>query len=149
MQIPLRFIEYMDVGSTNGWNTTDVVTSNELQELVHDAYPVREIPSAYAGEVSRRYAYEDGNGEVGFISSVTKPFCGDCSRARVSAKGALYTCLFASDGVDLRGPLRSGGVNALRPIVERTWRQRSDRYSEQRGAAPAARSRIEMSYIGG
>jgi cyclic pyranopterin phosphate synthase len=147
--ITVRFIEYMDVGSTNGWNTEDVVASNELRQLVHQTYPIREIPPAYAGEVSRRYVYEDGNGEVGFISSVTKPFCGDCSRARVSAKGTLYTCLFAANGVDLRDPLRKGGVDALRPLVERAWRARTDRYSEQRGKVPTAGSRIEMSYIGG
>jgi GTP 3',8-cyclase len=147
--IPLRFIEYMDVGSTNGWNTNDVIASNELRQLVHQTYPIRELPPAYAGEVSRRYVYEDGKGEVGFISSVTKPFCGDCSRARLSAKGTLYTCLFAANGVDLRTPLRNGGVDALRPLVERAWRARTDRYSEQRGTLPTAGSRIEMSYIGG
>lgn len=147
--IPLRFIEYMDVGSTNGWHTADVVSSSELQQLVRQSFPISEIPPAYAGEVSRRYVYADGSGEVGFISSVTKPFCGDCTRARVSAKGTLYTCLFAEGGVDLRAPLREGGVAALRRVVERAWRSRSDRYSEQRGSAPATTSRIEMSYIGG
>lgn len=149
IQIPVRFIEYMDVGSTNGWSTSEVVASSDLLRLVHEVHPVREIAAAYAGEVSRRYEYEDGKGEVGFISSVTKPFCGDCSRARVSAKGTLYTCLFASSGVDLRGPLRSEGIGALRPIVERVWRQRVDRYSEERGSANVSGSRIEMSYIGG
>ena len=148
-QIPVRFIEYMDVGCTNGWSTRDVVPWSELHALVHRKHALVEVPPAYAGEVSRRYRYADGHGEVGFISSVTKPFCGDCSRARLSAKGTLYTCLFASSGVDLKESLRHGGTHALAAIVERVWQQRSDRYSELRGGAATTGSRIEMSYIGG
>lgn len=153
MRVPVRFIEYMDVGSTNGWDTSDVVASADLERTVHQAFPIRALPPVYAGEVSRRYAFLDGQGEIGFISSVTKPFCGDCSRARLSAKGTLYTCLFASHGIDLRGPLRQGGQAALRSLVEQTWRQRTDRYSEQRGSAMPTTlptgARVEMSYIGG
>lgn len=147
--VPLRFIEYMDVGSTNGWETRDVVPSDELRERVQQVFPLQEVPAAYAGETSRRYAYADGAGEVGFISSVTQPFCRDCSRARISAKGTLYSCLFATSGVDLRGPLRTDGIDVVRHIVTDTWRARSDRYSEIRGQFAGSGSRIEMSYIGG
>lgn len=150
--VPLRFIEYMDVGSTNGWSTRDVVPSAELEQDVAAAFPLRELAPAYAGEVSRRFAYADGRGEVGFISSVTKPFCGDCSRARVSAKGTFYTCLFATSGVDLRARLREGGAPALRSLVASTWQRRDDRYSELRGSlasSGAVGAKVEMSYIGG
>lgn len=147
--VALRFIEYMDVGSTNGWSTRDVLPSEELRRTVEAEYALSAIAPAYDGETARRYEYADGAGEVGFISSVTQPFCGDCTRARLSAKGTLYTCLFASTGVDLRGPLRDAGTDAVRGIVERTWSRRTDRYSELRGRAPSSAARIEMSYIGG
>lgn len=147
--IPLRFIEYMDVGSTNGWETQDVVPSRDLQALINAEYPLEAVAPAYGGEVSRRFAYADGGGEVGFISSVTQPFCGDCSRARVSAKGMLYTCLFATNGIDIRETLRSSGPEAVRHLVTRAWQSRTDRYSEVRGRMPQSGARIEMSYIGG
>lgn len=147
--VPLRFIEYMDVGSTNGWSTRDFVPSEELRRTVETEHALEAIAPAYEGETARRYVYADGAGELGFISSVTQPFCGDCTRARLSAKGTLYTCLFASTGVDLRSALRDAGVDAVQHLVEQTWRRRTDRYSEVRGRAPSATGRIEMSYIGG
>lgn len=147
--VTVRFIEYMDVGSTNGWSTEDVVPSHELMTRVNRAIPLRELPPNYAGETSRRYLLENGGGEIGFISSVTQPFCGDCSRARLSAKGTLYTCLFATSGVDVRGTLRRSGPGAVRQLVAQTWGQRRDRYSELRGRVSPQGSRIEMSYIGG
>ncbi len=147
--VPLRFIEYMDVGSTNGWTTRDVVPSDELRGWISAVFPLNETPAAHPSETSRRYAYADGAGEIGFISSVSQPFCGSCSRARISAKGTLYTCLFAVNGVDLRAPLRTVGAEAVRHIVTNTWRARTDRYSEIRGQVSASGSRIEMSYIGG
>jgi cyclic pyranopterin phosphate synthase len=147
--VTVRFIEYMDVGSTNGWSTQDVVPSHELVTQVSRVLPLRELPPNYAGETSRRYLLEDGSGEIGFISSVTQPFCGDCSRARLSAKGTLYTCLFATSGVDVRGALRQSGPAAVRELIAQTWRQRRDRYSELRGRVSSRGSRIEMSYIGG
>lgn len=148
--IPLRFIEYMDVGSTNGWSTRDVVPSSELEQRVASVFPVQALAPAYTGEVSRNFAYADGRGEVGFISSVTQPFCGDCTRARVSAKGTFYTCLFGTSGVDLRPALREGGEAALRSLVTSTWQRRGDRYSELRGSVAATgHAKVEMSYIGG
>ena len=146
----LRFIEYMDVGTTNGWRLDDVVPSAELVESIHAAFPIEPIAPNYPGEVARRWRFADGDGEIGFISSVTQPFCGSCSRARLSAEGQLYTCLFAATGTDLRAPLRSGaGEREIERRIVDVWGARTDRYSEERSAATASLSRVEMSYIGG
>jgi cyclic pyranopterin phosphate synthase len=148
----LRFIEFMDVGTTNGWRTADVVTAEEiLARLEASGLPLEPLPANYRGEVAARYGYRDGSGEVGVIASVTRPFCGDCSRARLSAEGRLYTCLFASRGHDLRGLLRDGSVSdaEITEIVRGIWSRRTDRYSEERGAATTARPKVEMSHIGG
>lgn len=148
--VPVRFIEYMDVGVTNGWSYREVVPSSDLRSMLHELFPIEELAPGYAGEVSRRFAYADGAGEVGFISSVTQPFCGDCTRARVSARGMLYTCLFAEQGVDLREALRKQGVEEVSALVVRTWEARAARYSEERGTTTSkTASRIEMGYIGG
>ena len=150
----LRFIEYMDVGATNGWVLDDVVPAAELAERVGAELPIEPLEPSYRGEVARRWRYLDGGGEVGFITSVSAPFCGDCTRARLSADGSLYTCLFAVLGTDLRAPLRSGATDAeLLDLLRGVWRVRDDRYSELRSAATpdlvSAGPRIEMSYIGG
>lgn len=146
----VRFIEYMDVGTSNGWRMDQVVPSAEVVAAIHARWPLEPVEPSYRGEVAARWRYRDGAGEVGVISSVTEPFCGDCTRLRLSAEGRLYTCLFASAGVDLHGPLRAGiDDDALREIVVGTWQQRSDRYSELRSAATARWERVEMSYIGG
>ena len=151
----LRFIEYMDVGATNGWLLDDVVPAAELVERIDAALPIEPVAASYAGEVARRWRYRDGSGELGFITSVSAPFCGDCTRARLSADGSLYTCLFASLGTDLRAPLRDAATtdDDLLDLLLRVWRVRDDRYSALRSAAtpdlPAADPRIEMSYIGG
>ena len=146
----LRFIEYMDVGATNGWRMDDVVPAAELIEAVGAEFPIRPAVPNYRGEVARRWEYLDGGGEIGFIASVTQPFCGDCTRARVSAEGMLYTCLFASAGVDLRARLRDGaGTEEMTAALRRVWEAREDRYSEIRSAATVDLPKIEMSYIGG
>ncbi|HUG47404.1 MAG TPA: GTP 3',8-cyclase MoaA [Candidatus Limnocylindria bacterium] len=149
----LRFIEYMDVGHTNGWRMVDVVPADEILALIDAEMPLVELPSQYPGEVASRWAYRDGSGELGLIASVTRPFCGDCTRARLTADGQLYTCLFASVGHDLRALLRSGADDAddagLRTIIRRTWRLRDDRYSELRSLATLDPRRVEMSRIGG
>ena len=144
----LRFIEYMDVGTCNGWRMQDVVPSATLRDRVHEAWPLRPLDPQYRGEVASRYAYVDGAGEIGFVSSVTAPFCGDCHRARVSADGTLYTCLFASSGRPLRDALRHG-EDALVDAVADAWTRRADRYSELRGAANAPRKHVEMYLVGG
>jgi len=145
----LRFIEYMDVGTTNGWRRDQVVPASELVGLIGRAHPLEPIAPAYRGEVARRWRFRDGGGEIGFIASVSEPFCGDCTRARLSAEGRLFTCLFARSGHDLRGPLRSGESDAqLADRIARIWSGRGDRYSELRSASTAA-SRPEMSYLGG
>ena len=149
----LRFIEYMDVGSCNGWRREAVVPSIELRDRIAARWPLRATGRAYRGEVADRYRYVDGQGEIGFVSSVSAPFCGDCHRARLSADGRLYTCLFASRGHDLK-PALANGIEALDAAIARIWTGRSDRYSELRTSAiPAAaaspRRRIEMFYIGG
>ena len=148
--ISVRFIEFMDVGSTNGWDKSDVVPARELVERIDAEFPLEPIEAAYAGEVARRYRYRDGAGEVGIIASVTAPFCGDCSRARLSADGHLYTCLFATRGVDLRPVLRATPDDdaGLRRLLADTWRAREDRYSEIRHEG-VSEPKIEMSYIGG
>ena len=146
----LRFIEYMDVGNTNGWRLDDVVSAKEIIETIHAKFPLTPVNSNYRGEVARRWRYLDGLGEIGVIASVTQPFCGDCSRARLSATGQLYTCLFATTGHDLRALLRSGvSDDQIRDRIQSVWQLRSDRYSEIRSANTSDQQKIEMSYIGG
>ena len=149
--IVLRFIEFMDVGSTNGWKMDDVVSASEVIERIDQTYPLRPLDPNYRGEVAKRWAYRDGGGEIGVIASVTQAFCGDCRRIRLSTDGKLYTCLFATRGVDLRDPLRRGDDDAaIVRLIAGTWTQRGDRYSLLRHAATAMPARkIEMSYIGG
>ena len=149
----VRFIEYMDVGNRNHWSLDRVVSSRELVERIGARWPVHPVEENYRGEVAERYAFDDGQGEIGFISSVTNPFCGACTRARLSSEGVFYTCLFATHGTDLRAPLR-GGANddELRALIANTWQQRTDRYSEQRASLSAGEQplrKIEMYYIGG
>ena len=146
----LRFIEYMDVGTTNGWRLDDVVTSEEIVAAIDRELPLEPAKPTYRGEVAGRWTYRDGLGEIGVISSVSQPFCGDCTRARLSAEGKLYTCLFSAAGTDLRGPLRDGASDdELRAIVEAVWSARSDRYSELRSQATSHLPRIEMFAVGG
>ena len=151
----VRFIEYMDVGSTNGWRLDDVVSAREIVETIGRAYPLLPVEPKYPGEVARRWRYADGAGEIGVISSVTAPFCGACTRARLSAEGRLYTCLFATEGFDLRRLVRSGASDAaLSAEIGSIWKRRTDRYSELRSGntpsePPIPGRRIEMSYIGG
>jgi cyclic pyranopterin phosphate synthase len=146
----LRFIEFMDVGTTNGWRLEEVVPAAELVARIDAEMPLEPVAAGYRGEVAGRYRYRDGGGEVGMISSVTRPFCADCSRARLSADGRLYTCLFATEGHDLRGPLRAGASDAdLSDLVGGVWGGRRDRYSEARSELTAGLRRIEMSFIGG
>ena len=147
----VRFIEYMDVGTCNAWQRDRVVPSAELRARIGARWPLRELAPNYGGEVARRWAFADGAGEIGFISSVTQPFCGDCARARLSADGKLYTCLFAASGHDLRAALRAGAGDAeLAGLVAAVWSARGDRYSELRASLPAApREHVEMYSIGG
>jgi cyclic pyranopterin phosphate synthase len=146
----LRFIEYMDVGSTNGWRLDDVVPAAEIVAALDEAFGVEPVDPSYRGEVARRYRYRDGAGEVGVIASVTQPFCGDCTRARLSAEGRLFTCLFALRGHDLRAVVRSGATDEqLAEAIRGVWGARKDRYSERRSEATTGLPRIEMSYIGG
>ncbi len=146
----VRFIEYMDVGTTNGWALDHVVPAAEIVERIDAALPLVPADPNYRGEVARRYRYRDGGGEIGVISSITEPFCGDCTRARLSPEGALYTCLFGTRGFDLRALLRAGvGDGELAAAVARVWRVRDDRYSELRTEATSALARVEMSHIGG
>jgi GTP 3',8-cyclase len=144
----IRFIEYMDVGTCNGWDRARVVPSAELRDRVHALWPLRALEAGYRGEVAERHAFVDGQGEVGFVSSVTAPFCGDCHRARVSADGTLYTCLFAGAGHDLR-PWLAQGEAALATHAARLWSRRGDRYSELRDSGHAPRRRVEMFLVGG
>jgi cyclic pyranopterin phosphate synthase len=145
----VRYIEYMDVGTCNGWDRARVVPSAELRDRVHARWPLQALAPDYRGEVASRYAFADGGGEIGFVSSVSAPFCGDCHRARVSADGRLYTCLFAGEGHDLRAAL-ADGEEALAARVAGLWSGRGDRYSELRGAAGSpARKRVEMYLVGG
>jgi cyclic pyranopterin phosphate synthase len=148
----VRFIEYMDVGTVNGWQAGRVVRSKELLDSIHARWPVHALDANYRGEVAQRYSFDDGQGEIGFISSVSEPFCGDCHRARLSAEGRLYTCLFAAQGTDLREPLRAGASDAeLIGLLQNVWRGRSDRYSELRSRLKKSgdRSRVEMYRMGG
>ena len=146
----LRFIEYMDVGHTNGWRLDDVVPAAEIVESISAVMPLRPLPPNYAGEVANRWSYADGSGELGVIASVSQPFCGACTRARLSADGRLYTCLFGTEGHDLRGPLRSGAPDdEIRELVASIWERRADRYSELRSAATEDLPRPEMFAVGG
>ena len=147
----LRFIEYMDVGSSNGWTSSDVVPAAEIIARVNAVFPIRTLPPSRAGEVARRWGYEDGRGEIGVITSVSEPFCGDCTRARITSTGELFTCLFASQGTDLRVLLRSGATDdELRAAITSVWAARDDNYSEQRqNLLPLEVRRAEMSYLGG
>ena len=147
----VRFIEYMDVGTTNGWRLDDVVSGKEIVELINARYPLEPVDPDYRGEVAQRYRYGDGAGEIGVITSVTQPFCGDCTRARLSAEGRLYTCLFASAGTDLRDLIRSGATDeAVEGAIAGVWSARTDRYSEIRTSQTVHIGRkVEMSYIGG
>ena len=148
--VVLRFIEFMDVGATNGWRLDDVVPAAEIVAAIDAEWPLEPVEPDYRGEVANRYRYRDGAGEIGLIASVTQPFCRDCTRARISAEGTLYTCLFASSGHDLRAPLREGASDAeLGEVIDGIWGRRADRYSELRTAETPARPRVEMSYIGG
>ena len=146
----LRFIEFMDVGSTNGWRLDDVVPAREIIAMIDREMPLEPVQSGYRGEVAARYRYKDGSGEIGVISSVTQPFCADCTRARLSADGALYTCLFATQGHDLRALLRSGASDEeISSAIAAVWTERTDRYSDLRSEQTAGLHKIEMSFIGG
>ncbi len=150
MGIILRFIEYMDVGATNGWRLDDVVGAAEIVRMVNTELPIEPIDANYRGEVAKRYRYKDGEGEIGIISSVTQPFCGDCTRARLSSEGLLYSCLFGAFGHDLRGMLRGGQSDEeISEKVATIWRKRQDRYSEIRTVETAHKPKVEMSHIGG
>jgi cyclic pyranopterin phosphate synthase len=146
----LRFIEYMDVGHTNGWRMDDVVTAREIIERIDRELPLEPVDPNYRGEVAERWRYRDGSGEIGIIASVTQAFCRDCTRMRISTEGKLYTCLFATSGHDLRALLRGGTPDAdIAREITSVWSRRNDRYSEIRTAATARLQKIEMSYIGG
>jgi cyclic pyranopterin phosphate synthase len=149
--LTLRFIEFMDVGATNGWRRSDVVSRAEILSTLREELSLEPRRPRYAGEVAERFVYGDGQGEVGIIASVTQPFCGSCTRARLSADGTFYTCLFATQGVDLRQRLRAGiACSELQRDIVEIWQRRADRYSELRTARPIQlRKKIEMSYIGG
>ena len=144
----VRFIEYMDVGTCNGWDRARVVPSAELRDRIHARWPLHALDANYRGEVASRYGFDDGMGEVGFVSSISAPFCGDCHRARVSADGRLYTCLFAGEGHALRPMLQQGDA-ALADQLAGLWTQRADRYSELRGSGTRPRKHVEMFLIGG
>ena len=146
----LRFIEYMDVGTSNGWRMDDVVPARELVAMIGREFPLEPVEPSYRGEVAGLYRYVDGAGEIGVITSVTQPFCTDCTRARLSADGSLFTCLFATEGTDLRALLRGGASDdEIRDAVVGIWAAREDRYSELRSAGTAGLKKIEMSFIGG
>jgi cyclic pyranopterin phosphate synthase len=146
----VRFIEYMDVGTTNGWRLDDVVPAVEILEQIGARYPLESVDANYPGEVARRWRYADGAGEIGVITSVTQPFCSTCTRARISADGRLYTCLFAAWGHDLRSLLRSGATDReIAELLRGVWSKREDNYSERRSTETAGLDKVEMSYIGG
>ncbi len=152
----VRFIEFMDVGTLNGWDLSQVVTAAEIVERIGAEFPIDPVDSNYRGEVANRYRYRDGSGEIGIIASVSAPFCGDCTRGRLTIEGKLVTCLFAADGTDLRTPLRSGASDAeLRDLIDTVWSRRTDRYSEERAELTASgdpstrKPKIEMYQIGG
>jgi len=146
----LRFIEYMDVGATNGWNLCEVVSCTQIRDAIHAVFPLEALDASYRGEVAQRWRYADGAGEIGLIASISQPFCGDCTRARLSPEGRLFLCLFAEHGHDVRALVRSAASDAA--LTERLaafWTPRDDRYSALRGPDNAPRQKIEMSYIGG
>ncbi len=146
----LRFIEYMDVGHTNGWRMNDVVSANEIIKIINAEMPLEPLDPNYPGEVAGRWRYKDGSGEIGVIASVTQPFCRDCNRARLSAEGDLYTCLFAVNGFNLRNLMRSGATDdEISQAIARVWNKRSDRYSELRSENTISLPKVEMSHIGG
>jgi cyclic pyranopterin phosphate synthase len=146
----VRYIEFMDVGTTNGWRLDDVVSAADILEVVDAAFPLEPLDAHYPGEVARRYRYRDGGGEIGLIASVSQPFCRACTRARLTADGNLFTCLFATTGHDLRTLLRaSDSDDSVSAVLARVWRERSDRYSEERSSRTSSGRRIEMSYVGG
>jgi GTP 3',8-cyclase len=151
--VTVRLIEYMDVGNRNHWSPAEVVPSAELLSRIRERWQVSPAPGRYRGEVAERYLYDDGAGEIGFVSSVSAPFCGDCNRARLSSEGVLYTCLFATHGLDLRAPMRGGATDVeLLDLLRRAWSQRTDRYSELRSelrSREAPLHKVEMHYIGG
>src|SRR5688572_27077226 len=146
----VRFIEYMDVGNTNGWRMADVVSGADIRAMIEREFPLVPAEPNYRGEVAQRWRYADGQGEIGIITSVTQPFCGQCTRMRVSAAGELYTCLFASNGRDVRTLLRNGATDdEISAMIASTWSVRDDRYSEVRSAATEGLKKVEMSHIGG
>ncbi len=146
----MRFIEYMDVGTSNGWRMDDVVPAREIVETINEVWPLEPVSGAQPSEVANRWRYLDGSGEIGVIASVTQPFCGDCTRLRLSSEGRLFTCLFATGGTDIRGALRNGASDAdLEALLTRLWSDRTDRYSEERSGIPLDLPKVEMSYIGG
>lgn len=146
----LRFIEFMDVGSTNGWRLDEVVSAKQIVEQIHAQMPLEPVEANYRGEVASRYRYQETGNEIGIISSVTQPFCGNCTRIRLSANGSLYTCLFAAEGHDLKSKLRSGVSDQdLREFITGIWQKRADRYSELRSSQTGDLPKVEMSFIGG
>jgi len=146
----LRFIEFMDVGNQNGWTMDQVVPAREIVERINAALPLEPMPRQYSSETALRFRYRDGGGEIGLIASVTMPFCGDCSRMRLSPEGSIYTCLFATQGLDLKTPMREGASDtALEAMIRSTWENRTDRYSEIRTQGTRNAHKIEMFYIGG
>jgi cyclic pyranopterin phosphate synthase len=146
----VRFIEYMDVGTTNGWRMDDVVSAQEIVDTIAADLPLAPVDPNYKGEVANRWRYLDGEGEIGVIASVTQPFCSTCTRARLSAEGSLYTCLFASKGHDFRAMLRGGASDEeITERISSIWRRRGDRYSEIRSSETTELPKVEMSYIGG
>jgi len=146
----VRLIEFMDVGNVNHWNREQVVPSADLLKAIHDRWPLRPVAKQPAAETARRYAFTDGAGEIGFISSITEPFCGDCSRARITAEGLFYSCLFSARGIVLRDKIRDGmGEDELTEVISDLWANRADRYSELRGELPRHQPHIEMYRMGG
>ena len=146
----LRFIEYMDVGTLNNWNMSEVVPANEIIQMIDREMPLEALKPLYPGEVANRYRYKDDGGEIGVITSVTNPFCSDCTRLRLSPEGSVYTCLFSDQGTDLRSPLRTGATDyELRRLIIGLWQNRVDRYSEIRSSVAGKKKKIEMYHIGG
>ncbi len=146
----LRFIEFMDVGNTNEWQMSKVISAREIIKIIHREFPIHPVSPTYRGEVAKRWKYEDDQGEIGIISSVTEPFCGTCNRARLTAEGKVFTCLFATDGFDLREQIRSGiDGEQLAQVIAGIWSKRSDRYSELRSQISSVKPKVEMSYVGG